>query len=103
MEVWALEAYGAAHTLQEMLTVKSDDVAGRVKTYEAIVKGEDVFQPGVPESFKVLVKELQSLGLAVEVLNEDEEGIPLLEDVSSDYIPSMDINLTGFERGAIDD
>src|SRR5947207_11365289 len=90
MEVWALEAYGAAHTLQEMLTVKSDDVAGRVKTYEAIVKGEDVFQPGVPESFKVLVKELQSLGLAVEVLNEDEEGIPLLEDVSSDYIPSMD-------------
>jgi DNA-directed RNA polymerase subunit beta len=99
MEVWALEAYGAAHTLQEILTVKSDDVAGRVKTYEAIVKGEDVFQPGVPESFKVLVKELQSLGLAVEILNEDEEGIPLLEDVSSDYIPSMDINLSGFERG----
>ncbi len=99
MEVWALEAYGAAHTLQEMLTVKSDDVAGRVKTYEAIVKGEDVFQPGVPESFKVLVKELQSLGIAVEVLNEDEEGIPLLEDVTSDYIPSMNINLTGFERG----
>jgi DNA-directed RNA polymerase subunit beta len=99
MEVWALEAYGAAHTLQEILTVKSDDVAGRVKTYEAIVKGEDVFQPGVPESFKVLVKELQSLGLAVEVLNEDDEGIPLLEDVSSDYIPSMNINLTGFERG----
>jgi DNA-directed RNA polymerase subunit beta len=99
MEVWALEAYGAAHTLQEMLTVKSDDVAGRVKTYEAVVKGEDVFQPGVPESFKVLVKELQSLGLAVEVLNEDEEGIPLLEDASSDYIPSMDINISGFERG----
>jgi len=103
MEVWALEAYGAAHTLQEMLTVKSDDVAGRVKTYEAIVKGEDVFQPGVPESFKVLVKELQSLGLAVEVLNEDEEGIPLLEDVSSDYIPSLNINLTGFERGGLDE
>ena len=82
-----------------MLTVKSDDVAGRVKTYEAIVKGEDVFQPGVPESFKVLVKELQSLGLAVEVLNEDEEGIPLLEDIGSDYVPSLDINLTGFERG----
>jgi DNA-directed RNA polymerase subunit beta len=99
MEVWALEAYGAAATLQEMLTVKSDDVAGRVKTYEAIVKGEDVFQPGVPESFKVLVKELQSLGLAVEVLNEDEEGIPLLEDIGSDYVPSLDINLTGFERG----
>ena len=73
MEVWALEAYGAAHTLQEILTVKSDDVVGRVKTYEAIVKGEDIFQPGVPESFKVLVKELQSLGLAVEVLNEEEE------------------------------
>jgi DNA-directed RNA polymerase subunit beta len=99
MEVWALEAYGAANTLQEMLTVKSDDVAGRVKTYEAVVKGEDVFQPGVPESFKVLVKELQSLGLAVEVLNEDEEGIPLLEDIGSDYVPSLDINLTGFERG----
>ena len=102
MEVWALEAYGAAHTLQEILTVKSDDVAGRVKTYEAIVKGEDVFQPGVPESFKVLVKELQSLGLAVEVLNEEEEGIPLLVDDSSDYIPSMGINLTGFERGGED-
>ena len=75
MEVWALEAYGAAHTLQEILTVKSDDVVGRVKTYEAIVKGEDIFEPGVPESFKVLVKELQSLGLAVEVLNEDEEQV----------------------------
>ncbi|HEY3115648.1 MAG TPA: DNA-directed RNA polymerase subunit beta [Chloroflexota bacterium] len=99
MEVWALEAYGAAHTLQEMLTVKSDDVAGRVKTYEAVVKGEEVFQPGVPESFKVLVKELQSLGLAVEILNEEEKGIPLLEDISSDYVPSLDINLTGFERG----
>src|SRR5204862_2570557 len=73
MEVWALEAYGAAHILQELLTVKSDDVVGRVKTYEAIVKGEDVLEPGVPESFKVLVKELQSLGLAVEVLNEDED------------------------------
>jgi DNA-directed RNA polymerase subunit beta len=99
MEVWALEAYGAAHTLQEMLTVKSDDVAGRVKTYEAIVKGEDVFQPGVPESFMVLVRELQSLALDVKVLNEDEEAIPLLEDLSSDYVPSLDINLTGFERG----
>ena len=72
MEVWALEAYGAAHNLQEVLTVKSDDVAGRVKTYEAIVKGEDVVQPGVPESFNVLLKELQSLSLAVELLNEDE-------------------------------
>jgi DNA-directed RNA polymerase subunit beta len=72
MEVWTLEAYGAAHNLQEMLTIKSDDVTGRAKAYEAIVKGEDVLQPGVPESFKVLVKELQSLGLAVEVINEEE-------------------------------
>ena len=72
MEVWALEAYGAAYNLQEVLTVKSDDVAGRVKTYEAIVKGDDVVQPGVPESFNVLLKELQSLGLAVELLNEEE-------------------------------
>ena len=76
MEVWALEAYSAAYNLQEMLTVKSDDVVGRVKTYEAIVKGEDVVQPGVPESFHVLVKELQSLGLAVELRFEEELGIP---------------------------
>ena len=71
MEVWALEAYSAAYNLQEVLTVKSDDVAGRVKTYEAIVKGEPIGQPGVPESFNVLLKELQSLGLAVELLNEE--------------------------------
>jgi DNA-directed RNA polymerase subunit beta len=71
MEVWALEAYGAAYTLQEMLTVKSDDVQGRVKTYEAIVKGEPIEEPGIPASFRVLVKELQSLGLAVEALTED--------------------------------
>jgi DNA-directed RNA polymerase subunit beta len=71
MEVWALEAYSAAYNLQEVLTVKSDDVAGRVKTYEAIVKGEPIGQPGVPESFNVLLKELQSLGLSVELLNED--------------------------------
>ena len=70
MEVWALEAYSAAYNLQEMLTVKSDDVIGRVKTYEASVKGEDVIQPGVPESFHVLLKELQGLGLSVELLNE---------------------------------
>jgi DNA-directed RNA polymerase subunit beta len=100
MEVWALEAYGAAHTLQEILTVKSDDVVGRVKTYEAIVKGEDIFQPGVPESFKVLVKELQSLGLAVEVLNEEEEGVPFVEDISTtDVLRAMNINISGFERG----
>jgi len=72
MEVWTLEAYGAAHNLQEMLTIKSDDVSGRTKAYEAIVKNEDILQPSVPESFKVLVKELQSLGLAIEVINEEE-------------------------------
>ncbi|HEV7665741.1 MAG TPA: DNA-directed RNA polymerase subunit beta [Chloroflexota bacterium] len=102
MEVWALEAYGAAHTLQEILTVKSDDVVGRVKTYEAIVKGEDIFQPGVPESFKVLVKELQSLGLAVEVLNEEEEEVTFAEDVDGTDVRSLDINISGFERGEID-
>ncbi|MFC1906638.1 hypothetical protein ACFLW8_00930 [Chloroflexota bacterium] len=80
MEVWALEAYGAAHNLQEVLTIKSDDVAGRAKTYEAIVKNEDILQPGVPESFKVLVKELQSLGLAIEVINE-EKGVTPAEEV----------------------
>ena len=96
MEVWALEAYGAAHILQELLTVKSDDVVGRVKTYEAIVKGDDVLEPGIPESFKVLVKELQSLGLAVEVLNEDEEQVIFAEDGGED-IPQLGINLSGFE------
>jgi DNA-directed RNA polymerase subunit beta len=95
MEVWALEAYGAAHILQELLTVKSDDVVGRVKAYEAIVKGEDVLEPGVPESFKVLVKELQSLGLSVEVLNEDEESVEFVEE--GDGVPELGINLSGFE------
>ena len=84
MEVWALEAYGAAHTLQEMLTVKSDDVTGRVKTYEAIVKGEPIQEPGAPESFRVLVKELQSLGLSVEVLNEKGEVIQFGKDERDD-------------------
>jgi DNA-directed RNA polymerase subunit beta len=79
MEVWTLEAYGAAHNLQEVLTIKSDDVTGRAKTYEAIVKNEDIIQPGVPESFKVLVKELQSLGLAIEVINEEESAGELPE------------------------
>jgi DNA-directed RNA polymerase subunit beta len=97
MEVWALEAYGAAHILQELLTVKSDDVVGRVKTYEAIVKGEDIMEPGVPESFKVLVKELQSLGLAVEVLNEDEERVTFPED-TGEIVTDLGIDLTGFER-----
>jgi hypothetical protein len=77
MEVWALEAYGAAYTLQELLTVKSDDVVGRVKTYEAIVKGENVMEPGVPESFKVLIKEMQSLALDVKVLTENREEIEI--------------------------
>jgi hypothetical protein len=77
MEVWALEAYGAAYTLQELLTVKSDDVVGRVKTYEAIVKGENVLEPGVPESFKVLIKELQSLALDVKVLTEQREEVEI--------------------------
>ncbi len=95
MEVWALEAYGAAHILQELLTVKSDDVVGRVKTYEAIVKGEDVLEPGVPESFKVLVKELQSLGLSVEVSN-DEGNVSFIDETGSD-VPELGINLSGFE------
>ena len=80
MEVWALEAYGAAYTLQEILTVKSDDVTGRVKTYEAIVKGHNVPKPGVPESFKVLVKELQSLCLDVKVLDEQGDEIELKDE-----------------------
>ncbi len=98
MEVWALEAYGAANILQEILTVKSDDVTGRVKTYEAIVKGEPIVEPGVPESFKVLVKELQSLGINVEVLNEDEQRIQFVEDTSADVMPELGINLSGFEN-----
>jgi len=77
MEVWALEAYGAAYTLQEILTVKSDDVVGRVKTYESIVKGSNVPEPGVPESFKVLIKELQSLGMDVKMLSADESEIEM--------------------------
>jgi DNA-directed RNA polymerase subunit beta len=98
MEVWALEAYGAANILQELLTVKSDDVMGRVQTYEAIVKGEDIQPPGVPESFKVLIKELQSLGLNVEILNENEEEIHFAEDVSAYPLPDLGgINLAGFE------
>jgi DNA-directed RNA polymerase subunit beta len=98
MEVWALEAYGAANILQELLTVKSDDVMGRVQTYEAIVKGEDIQPPGVPESFKVLIKELQSLALNVEILNENEEEIHFAEDVSAYPLPDLGgINLAGFE------
>ena len=92
MEVWALEAYGAAYTLQEMLTVKSDDVVGRVKTYEAIVKGENIPEPGVPESFKVLVKELQSLGLDVRLYSEDNKELELKENIEDgiEYDPEKD-------------
>jgi DNA-directed RNA polymerase subunit beta len=95
MEVWALEAYGAAYTLQEILTVKSDDIVGRVKTYEAIVKGENVPEPGVPESFKVLLKELQALGLDVRVLLEDSSEIEIRESID-DY-DEINVNIEGNE------
>ncbi len=97
MEVWALEAYGAAHTLQEILTVKSDDVVGRVKTYEAIVKGENIPEPGVPESFKVLIKELQALCLDVKVLNDDNQEIKLKESVDEDS-DELEVNIEGTEN-----
>jgi DNA-directed RNA polymerase subunit beta len=84
MEVWALEAYGAAYTLQEMLTIKSDDVIGRVKVYEAIVKNEPMMEPGVPESFKILVKELQSLGLKVTLYNDKNEEVSLKDEEEED-------------------
>jgi len=103
MEVWALEAYGAAYTLQEILTVKSDDVVGRVKTYESIVKGENVPEPGVPESFKVLIKELQSLGMDVKILTEDEEEIEMKE-IDDDDVTSEKLNLDdvdNFERAPV--
>jgi DNA-directed RNA polymerase subunit beta len=95
MEVWALEAYGAAHTLQEILTVKSDDVVGRVKTYEAIVKGENIPEPGIPESFKVLIKELQALCLDVKVLNENKEEIQLRESFEEPEF--LEVNIEGAE------
>jgi DNA-directed RNA polymerase subunit beta len=99
MEVWALEAYGAAHTLQEMLTVKSDDVVGRVKTYEAIVKGEPIQDPGLPESFRVLVKELQSLGLSVEVISENEEKMTFGKEEQRERLPKLGLGL-GIPGGA---
>jgi len=100
MEVWALEAYGAAHTLQEMLTVKSDDVTSRVKAYEAIVKGERLQEPTIPESFRVLVKELQGLGLAVEILNENGELIQFGREESEERLPrlGLGLGLPGFAR-----
>ena len=99
MEVWALEAYGAAYTLQELLTVKSDDVVGRVKTYEAIVKGENVPEPGVPESFKVLIKELQSIGLDIKILSEDAQEI-LIRDTDDDIVEmakALELPVEGIE------
>jgi DNA-directed RNA polymerase subunit beta len=96
MEVWALEAYGAAHTLQEMLTVKSDDVQGRVKTYEAIVKGVPIEEPGIPASFRVLVKELQSLGLAVEAITDAGEVIRFGKDEDRSRTPQLGLGLLSF-------
>jgi DNA-directed RNA polymerase subunit beta len=96
MEVWALEAYGAAHTLQEILTVKSDDVVGRVKTYEAIVRGENIPEPGVPESFKVLIKELQALCLNVKVLDESKEEMEIKESAEEE-VEDLDVNMEGTE------
>ncbi|MCW2277824.1 DNA-directed RNA polymerase subunit beta [Heliophilum fasciatum] len=100
MEVWALEAYGAAYTLQEILTVKSDDVVGRVKTYEAIVKGENIPEPGVPESFKVLIKELQSLCLDVKILSEDEREIEIkeVEEDVAETAKELGIDIQGTEK-----
>jgi DNA-directed RNA polymerase subunit beta len=95
MEVWALEAYGAAHTLQEMLTVKSDDVVGRVQAYEAIVKGEPIEEIGIPASFRVLVKEMQSLGLAIEAVTEEGEVISFGKEDSRAQIPRMSTGLLG--------
>ncbi|MGN1115026.1 MAG: DNA-directed RNA polymerase subunit beta, partial [Candidatus Ornithomonoglobus sp.] len=111
MEVWALEAYGAAYTLQEILTVKSDDIVGRVKTYEAIVKGENIPKSGVPESFKVMVKELQSLALDIRILNHNMEEIDLDasfddddgEPVSSDIVETMEEGDIPQERLGEDD
>ena len=96
MEVWALEAYGAANTLQEILTVKSDDIVGRVKTYESIVKGENIPEPGVPESFKVLIKEMQSLALDIKVLNENKDEITIKESTDYDTV-NLDVNIEGEE------
>jgi DNA-directed RNA polymerase subunit beta len=97
MEVWALEAYGASYTLQEILTVKSDDVVGRVKTYEAIIKGDNIPEPGIPESFKVLLKEFQSLALDVRVLKDDATEISIPEGI--DYNSEADHSLKPMIEG----
>jgi DNA-directed RNA polymerase subunit beta len=102
MEVWALEAYGAAYTLQEMLTVKSDDVQGRVNTYEAIVKGEPIEEPSIPASFRVLVKELQSLGLAVEAINEGGDVVKFGKDEEKTHAPRLGTGLMELGIGAED-
>ena len=101
MEVWALEAYGAAYTLQEILTVKSDDVVGRVKAYESIVKGDNIPEPGVPESFKVLIKELQAIGLDIKVLNEDAKEIAIRDEEDEDInekARSLDLDVEGVDE-----
>ena len=100
MEVWALEAYGASHILQEILTVKSDDIVGRVKAYEAIVKGENTLEAGIPESFRVLVKELEGLALGVEIQSDGEKQVILSEDDMSEMPLDLGINL---ERDEIDE
>jgi DNA-directed RNA polymerase subunit beta len=98
MEVWALEAYGAAYTLQEILTVKSDDVIGRVKTYEAIVKGENIPEPGVPESFKVLVKELQALGMDVKVISDETGELEIRDSEEDAEIRDLGVNIEGTRK-----
>jgi DNA-directed RNA polymerase subunit beta len=105
MEVWALEAYGAAYCLQELLTIKSDDVLGRVKVYEAIVKGDNIPEPGVPESFKVLMKEMQALCINVEVLADDGSEIEMrdLDDEVFRAAEELGIDISRPERGSDDD
>ena len=113
MEVWALEAHGAANVLQEMLTIKSDDVSGRTKVYESIVKGQPIAEPGIPESFKVLIKELQSLGLDMKILTEDNEEVSLSELSNDDVVPNftktekkdvseVDLNFDDIENESLD-
>ena len=105
MVVWALEAYGAAYTLQEILTMKSDDIVGRVKTYEAIIKGENIPEPGIPESFKVLIKELQSLGLDIKVLRDDNTEVEIVEtsQYDSTSFSSVENERFGRNRGSDDE
>jgi DNA-directed RNA polymerase subunit beta len=106
MEVWALEAYGASYALQELLTIKSDDILGRVKVYEAIVKGENIQEPGIPESFKVLMKEMQSLCLNVEVLASDGQAVSLKDSDDELYRAAEELGInisTRFESSSVDE